>query len=206
MPEWDEDSPQLRRNLEVVLRGIRDAAIARERPRVAEARRWHLEIMAGLDVPDTQYPGAFRGGAGLEDVEVRIGHHLGVRAADVADALAEYEDMLQTAVERLDELIPRGVILDADKIAAVLELCGWAHAQWIRIHPFANGNGRTARLWANGLAMRYGLPPFVRLRPRPDGDDYGATAEQAMVDNWTPTVALFRRMLSRFLDEAEQEA
>ena len=35
-----------------------------------------------------------------------------------------------------------------------------------------NSNGRTARMWANSLAMRYSLPPFVHLRPRPD-DGYG---------------------------------
>ena len=49
------------------------------------------------------------------------------------------------------------------------DLAGGAHAEWVRIHPFANGNGRTARLWANYLLVRYGLIPVVRLRPRPEG-------------------------------------
>ena len=34
-------------------------------------------------------------------------------------------------------------------------------AEWIRIHPFANGNGRIARLWVNSIAMRYDLRPRV---------------------------------------------
>jgi len=64
----------------------------------------------------------------------------------------------------------------------------------VRIHPFANGNGRSARLWANFIAMRYGLPPFVTLRPRP-GNDYGAAAAAAMDGNWEPTEQVFRVML-----------
>lgn len=206
MPDWDEDSPRLQRNLRSVLRRIRDRARSRELPTIDAARHWHAEIMAGLDLPDTRFAGAFRGeaGADLEHVEVRIGQRLGVGAVNVADALAEFERVLQRAVARLDDLIPRGATLDADKLAAILELCAWSHAEWIRIHPFVNGNGRTARLWANSLAMRYGLPPFVRLRPRPD-DGYGAAGDQAMLGNWEPTATVLRRMLSRFLDEADRD-
>ncbi|WP_366522456.1 Fic family protein [Flagellatimonas centrodinii] len=83
-------------------------------------------------------------------------------------------------------------------LAAVLEVCAWAHAEWVRIHPFANGNGRSARLWANGIAMRYNLPPFVRLRPRPDAG-YAAAGAQAMRGNWQPTVTVFRRLFRRFV-------
>jgi Fic family protein len=68
----------------------------------------------------------------------------------------------------------------------------------VRIHPFANGNGRTARLWANFIAMRYGLPPFVTLRPRP-GDDYGAAAAAAMDGDWRPTERVFRKLLGEAL-------
>lgn len=74
-------------------------------------------------------------------------------------------------------------------------------AEWVRIHPFANGNGRTARLWANFLAMRYGVPPFVRLRPRP-GAGYGEAGAKAMQGDWKPTAAVFRRLLDDFLNES----
>lgn len=68
-------------------------------------------------------------------------------------------------------------------------------------HPFANGDGRTARLWANSLAMRYGLPPFVRLRPRPDGND----SRKAMLGDWEATVALFGELLADFLEESDRD-
>jgi Fic family protein len=63
----------------------------------------------------------------------------------------------------------------------------------VRIHPFANGNGRTARLWANFIAMRYGLEAFVRVRPRPDGG-YANAAAEAMQGRWQATVPVFRQM------------
>lgn len=43
------------------------------------------------------------------------------------------------------------------------------------------------------IAMRYGLPPFVGLRPRPD-DGYGYAAEKAMEGRWQPTAKVFREM------------
>jgi hypothetical protein len=90
--------------------------------------------------------------------------------------------------------------LDADQLAAVIDLCAWVHAEWVRIHPFANGNGRTARLWANSLAVRYGLPPFIRLRPRPNAG-YGDAGAKSMQGDWKPTAVVFRRLLSDFLAE-----
>jgi Fic family protein len=84
----------------------------------------------------------------------------------------------------------------------VIDLCAWAHTEWTRIHPFANGNGRTARLWANFLAVRYRLPPFIRLRPRPD-EGYADAGARAMQGDWQPTALVFRRLLVSFLDEDE---
>ena len=69
-----------------------------------------------------------------------------------------------------------------------------AHCEWVRIHPFANGNGRTARIWANSILMRYRLPTVVRLRPTPDAG-YGSAAEAAMNGQWQPTARVFRRLL-----------
>jgi fido (protein-threonine AMPylation protein) len=179
MPDWDADGPQLRQNLAKLLRQIRDEARQRLEPSLESARRWHRMSLQGLTVPNTAMVGRFRGEPGLEGLEVQIGLHLGVASMAVSGAVSEFERRLQRAVRRLDALIPVGSELDADQLAAVLNLCAWAHAEWVRIHPFANGNGRSARLWANSLAMRYGLPPFIRLRPRPDGN-YASAGEAAM--------------------------
>ena len=202
MPDWDEDSPQLRHNLSAILEEIVDGADQRETPTVEIARRWQRRFMRGLKA-EPRYVGAFRGEPGLERTGVKIGAFRGASAAQVSSELKRFETRLKAAVKQVDRAIPVGAVLNPDQCDAVIDLCAWAHAEWVRIHPFANGNGRTARLWANFLALRYGLPPFVRLRPRPD-DGYGDAGAQAMRGNWEPTTTVFRRMLVRILDELER--
>lgn len=201
MPDWDEDSPQLRKSLAQILGEIVRSAALRETPTLEAARRWHTLGMEGLDVPDSsRVVGAFRGEPGLERVQVRIGSDFGVDSAEVAEELTRFEAKLQTLVAALDTLLPVGEEPDADQLAAIVDLCTWAHAEWVRIHPFVNGNGRTARLWANSLAIRYGLPPFVRLRPRPNVG-YGEAGAKAMQGDWTLTAVVFRRLLDDFLNQ-----
>jgi hypothetical protein len=200
VPDWDKDSPRLRENLARVLEEIHRAAEQRETPTLKAAKSWQARIMAGLQVPDRRAVGAFRGERGLENVQVKIGARYGVAPPDVARELKRFEAKLQTLVAEMDMRLPPGREPDLDELAAIIDLCAWAHAEWVRIHPFSNGNGRTARLWANSIAMRYGLPPFIRLRPRPDGG-YGAAAARAMQGYWRPTAVVFIRLLNDFLNE-----
>ena len=200
MPEWDKDSPRLQQNLGQVLKEIVLAAERRETPTLEAARHWHRRTMEGLDVPDRRHVGAFRGEPGLERTQARVGANYGADSADVYEEFARFEKKLQALVAELDSLLPMDHELDADQLAAVIDLCAWVHAEWVRIHPFANGNGRTARLWANSLAVRYGLPPFIRLRPRPNAG-YGQADAKSMQGDWKPTAVVFRRLLSDFLAE-----
>lgn len=41
-----------------------------------------------------------------------------------------------------------------------LELAAWTHAEFVRIHPFPDGNGRTSRLIMNYQLMINGFPPI----------------------------------------------
>lgn len=199
MPDWDEDSSRLRQNLSAILEEIVERADRRDLPTLELARRWQRDFMQGLKA-QPRYVGAFRGEPGLERTGVKIGAFRGVPAPQISAELKRFEKRLQAVVKQLDRAIPAGKSLNPDQCDAVIDLCAWAHSEWVRIHPFANGNGRTARLWANFLALRYGLPPFVRLRPRPD-DGYGDAGAQAMRGNWEATAVVFHRMFKRLLDE-----
>lgn len=200
MPNWDEDSPELKANLTQILEEIAAAANQRKKPTVETARYWHAIAMRNLEVREARFVGAFRGESGLENVNVRVGANYGVDPPDVGEALKQFEAKLQMLVAELDAVLPSGQKLNSDEVAAIIDLCAWAHSEWVRIHPFANGNGRTARLWANSLAMRYGLPPFIRLRPRPNAS-YGQAGAKAMQGDWTPTAVVFHRLLEDFLAE-----
>jgi len=200
MPDWDEDSPRLRQNLKQLLTDIRVQALARKDLRLQDVRTWHRAMLAGLTPPDKTMIGQFRGAHSRSAMEVVVGSYPGVAAADVASQTARFETTLRQITQHLDASIPLGATLTPDQLSAVIEACAWAHAEWVRIHPFANGNGRTARFWANSLAMRYQLPPFIRLRPRPNFG-YETAGGEAMLGHRKPTAVVFRRMLAAFLHD-----
>jgi fido (protein-threonine AMPylation protein) len=62
---------------------------------------------------------------------------------------------VKTAVASLDQLIPAaGRPTDAADLEAVVTLCAVLYGEWVLVHPYANGNGRTVRVWANWAALR----------------------------------------------------
>jgi Fic family protein len=83
-----------------------------------------------------------------------------------------------------------------------------AHFRLVAIHPFADGNGRTARLLMNLLLLREGYPP-VAVRPE-DRKTYLDTLEQAsMREDIKPFQTFMHQRLDATLGEylsALQEA
>jgi|ERR1700730_11923078 len=112
MADWDADSLQLHDNLAQLLRRIRQDARRRDSPTIEDARRWHSEVMRNPHVPNPEFVGAFRGEAGLEDIQVLIAGRYCVAASEVATELAHFEQILQLVIGRLDEWIPRDAQLD----------------------------------------------------------------------------------------------
>jgi hypothetical protein len=192
-PDWDADSPILRRNLARVEDSIRADAKARVEPGRAAARAWHVTLMKRLNVPDPLFVGRFRGEPGLEYTGVRVGALEGAHPELVAGELEAFEGRLQRTVAALDARFPTADSLDQDGMDAVIELAAWAHSEWLRIHPFGNGNGRSVRIWANLLLMRYGMRPALRLRPRPD-TPYGNAGRAGMQGDPAPMAALIRSL------------
>ena len=207
MADWDADSLRLQENLERTLRSALQHARERRRPTPALVKAWHADILDGLQVPNAAYVGRFRGEGQLKRVEIFVGQCPGAAPDLVAGAVRRLMDDLAGILKPLDAAIPVGGIPDSeDALEAVLTTAAIAHARWVEIHPFANGNGRTARLWANWVLMRYGIPPFVRLRPRPAGHSYALAARLALCEgDYEPTIKLFLRMYDTFALPNEDE-
>ncbi len=75
-----------------------------------------------------------------------------------------------------------------------------AHFQLVAIHPFADGNGRAARLLMNLLLLRGGYPP-VTVRPE-DRKTYLDTLEHASLrDDRKPFQAFLHQRLDETLGE-----
>lgn len=150
--------------------------------------------MEGLDVPNPSFVGRFRGEPGLETKHVYIGSRPGLKPTLVLGQVTEFVGRLGAALKQLDKILPADRDLGRDGLQAVVELAAWAHSEWVRIHPFVNGNGRTARILTNAILMRYGLPPVLRLRPRPSFPYEHAGAE-GIAGNAKPMEALLRKRL-----------
>jgi fido (protein-threonine AMPylation protein) len=200
---WNDDPPgaeqQILTNAAAVLREIAASAAARHEPDVTMAQDWHRRLYEQVSLPVPYYAGeprdSDRNFPELIGYEVMIGRYQGTPSANVPEALDSFETGARRATVSLDETVPTGTKPEGgQQLRAVLSLCAVLHGEWVRIHPFANGNGRTARLWANWAALRYGLPPFVTIKPRP-GNPYGMAAMASMQGNHDATVAAFHEML-----------
>lgn len=168
------------------------------------AQEWHRAIFRGVRLPVTYYAGEIRDRdprfPELYGYEVVVGGALAVVSANVPAELARFERRVQEVCQRLDAAIPAGEQPATEvELRAAIALSANAHGEWVRIHPFANGNGRAARVWGNWIAVRYGLPPFVRIRPRPEGALYGMAAATSMRGDHSLTTVLFGDLLNEAL-------
>jgi Fic family protein len=84
-----------------------------------------------------------------------------------------------------------------DAIPAV-EFSAFAHFKLVDIHPFIDGNGRTARLLMNLFLMRHGFPPAVILKN--DRPRYYNSLDFAHKGNLGPFTELVARSVERSLD------
>ena len=145
-------------------------------------RGWHRGVYAGVKT-DSDYPlGEFRGSdvtKALRECNVAVGNIPGVLAERVAAELRRFEESMSRRLVNLDAESP-GDVSESPALLRVVELASFAYGEWVRIHPFADGNGRTARILSNWILVRYGLPPVLRLRPRPDSIDYANASKQSM--------------------------
>jgi Fic family protein len=78
-----------------------------------------------------------------------------------------------------------------------VELAAAAHHRLVAIHPFIDGNGRTARLIMNLVLMRSGFPPAIIARN--NRQQYYRVLAQADGDNLQPLVNFVGRAVERSL-------
>jgi len=176
------DIRQRTANLKKVLGALIKHALSTGPLEASRVARWHKDLLSGLSyVTDPALLGAYRGSdhPDLKNMGVRVGTACGVSPYQVNEALVDFFGNLQQRMSTLEVTIK----VDQDKSRAQLrqiaEVAGWAHGEWVRIHPFANGNGRAARLIANWILSRFRLLPVVGVRPRP-GHPYGPAGAASM--------------------------
>lgn len=195
-PVWDDDDPNdaktIADNATALLAAIAAVAPQRAAPTVAGALQWHAALYASCSIPQPGYVAHFRGDPSVAELvgyEVGVGpiqpdgqpERMGVWSVDVAADVQNLLGKITAAVTKLDAALAYGNRpTTADELSAVVGLAAEIHGEWVRIHPFPNGNGRTARIWVAWLCVRYDLPVFVTLKPRPGDAAYARAARASM--------------------------
>ncbi|MCC6691278.1 MAG: Fic family protein [Bacteroidia bacterium] len=80
-----------------------------------------------------------------------------------------------------------------------IETLAFAHYEFVRIHPFNNGNGRTGRILMNLVALKFGYKP-LELYHR-EGDSckiYIDAMKSADKGNFGPLTTLIRKEITTF--------
>lgn len=85
-------------------------------------------------------------------------------------------------------------------IMNAIELAAWTHAEFVRIHPFLDGNGRTARLIMNYQLMSNNfLPVSIKVEERLEY--YNALDKYATTKDLEPFVNLIAKLEEKRLNE-----
>mgnify|MGYP001580659616 FL=1 len=185
---WDdsettpEDIKRGTANRQQVLKELIRHALSTKPLDASRVAKWHKDCLSGLSyLTDENLLGAYRGTnyPRLKNMIVSVGGISGAPPHKVNEELKKFFGQLQ---KRMSDLAAR-IKLDQNKskeeLRQIAEVAGWAHGEWVRIHPFANGSGRTARLIANWVLSRFRLLPVVGIRPRPQ-HPYGPAAVASM--------------------------
>ncbi len=123
--------------------------------------KWHKLLMA-----DSEKAGVVR-----TKSNARCGNRLFVRGSEVNAALDKY-------LKVINEYIMAG---PCDQVGFCAK-AAFAFYHLINIHPFSDGNGRTARLLVIWVLRRSGFPLLVALCGKGTSDSHPALSREAFID------------------------
>ena len=131
---------------------------------------------------------------------MKVGWHLGASPSDVRSMVAATFQRLSIGLDALDRRTADGETV-SDLYVDVLRVSAQIHGEWIRIHPFVDHNGSTARLLCLTVGLRYGVPFKLPGKPRNelsvDGllPDYEQAAENQMLGDDSLMVRVLHRLV-----------
>ncbi len=81
-----------------------------------------------------------------------------------------------------------------------IELAAWTHAEFVRIHPFRDGNGRTSRLLMNYQLMANGFPA-IDIAKESRLEYFNTLEAYAVEDDLTPFTEMIANLVEQRLNQ-----
>lgn len=160
----------------------------------SDTRGIHRLLFERLAPPDhTYYAGHYRGESFrcLREYEVQVPGDptVGYPALQVWAAMLLLSRDIEVGVAALDgaHQVPLAHLPRADRLLFVVALACRVFVQFLRVHPYANGNGHAARFVIWALLGRYGYwPRRWPIEPRPPDPPYTSLIEEYRKGNTEP--------------------
>lgn len=171
------------KNLASALDYFEDLARSEQPIGLTDIRQIHSLILAGIN----EDAGSFR------NVEVKISgsDYRPTLPESVGPEMTDFSDWLRCATQQAYDTNP------------IVAACA-AHAWLAQIHPFVDGNGRTARIIMNLLLMRRGYP--ISIIEKEERTRYYDALEESQTSNLSPLIYLVAESIEDSLEAYEQAA
>lgn len=141
-----------------------------------------------------------------ENLKITHSKHLPPHHSEVAVLMIQKNDILQEKLKTLQTA--EGIISEKhsdedailEAIDVVIHVAAWLHHTITFVHPFREGNGRTARLAANLILERYGLVGIsVKIEKENKNQYRRALAQIDSMDDFEPLISMmYDGLLERY--------
>lgn len=170
-PEWGGAIPRaLRRQFDASVAALYQHVALVASTRIIdsrECRAWHSRLFSDV-VPIDYYAGNFRQhdlSRPCLGVDRAVGSLQGASFHFVPDRCENLFESVRREIARSE--LGWSMLTEKQRALRLAQVIAGMLGEFIRIHPFINGNGRVSRvMWAWGL-VRFGAPIQCRITPRP---------------------------------------
>lgn len=159
---------------------------------ILDTRSIHKFLFRELTPPRCEYlAGNYRGDnyKHLKDMEIGVGNDRGIPPDLVKQAMNKFGLNLKKGLCELDKLHQNPNKLEPEKSKRTVVFACEIFILFLRIHPYANGNGHIARYILIAILKTYGYEiTHFPLDPRPNEPQYSQYIKEYIAGNKTPLV------------------